>query len=245
MAELPNDQKSGIGDLEKLNENLEEKIENTEDNSNELKEDEKNEISNPSPNSGLVSVLYPNEGGDFEIGKTYDIKWNCTGVKDVDIIDIYLFQKSKPDDLKSIASLVNCQDEQYSWTISEDIILKDGEYKIQIRRIAGSAGLIDESDNYFSVKSSGSGFEKSGYMTNWNSETEKYTENWNFNYSSPGQNNTSKKIIFDSNSLCNLSGDYEKCLDVNFDNSYNGKKIKITGYSSNDELLISKLQLLD
>ena len=103
--------------------------------------------------ASYIKVLSPNGGEKLTKGKMYNIKWNCPDdVAGTDVIDIYIKDKRAGDKgITSINSLpVNCCIEKYSWQI-EDIPSGGNCFKIQLRGVAGSADIIDESDNYFSI----------------------------------------------------------------------------------------------
>ncbi len=104
-----------------------------------------------------IKILSPNGGEKLIVGKTYNITWDCPDNAEIDVMDIYIQDKRLSD--KGIitpigGSIINCSAEKYSWQI-KDISPGENCFKVQLRHVAGSVPLIDESDNYFSIKTSG------------------------------------------------------------------------------------------
>jgi hypothetical protein len=101
-----------------------------------------------------IKILSPNGGEKLTVGETYNIIWDCPNNSKTDVVDIYIQDERLSDKgiiIPTIGSLVKCSLEKYSWQI-KDISPGENCFKIQLRHIAGSAPLIDESDNYFSIK---------------------------------------------------------------------------------------------
>ena len=100
-----------------------------------------------------IKILSPNGGEKLIVGKTYNITWECPDNAEIDVMDIYIQDKRLSD--KGIitpigGSIINCSAEKYSWQI-KDISPGENCFKVQLRHVAGSVPLIDESDNYFSI----------------------------------------------------------------------------------------------
>ncbi len=98
-----------------------------------------------------ITVISPNGGERWMTGQTYDIIWDCPDEAEVDMVDIFIKDKRVSDEwITPIKSLIKCSLEKYSWKIG-DISSGENCFKIQLRHVAGSQPLIDESDNYFSI----------------------------------------------------------------------------------------------
>jgi len=96
-----------------------------------------------------ITVLSPNGGEKWVVGKTYEITWRSSGIDKVDVslcgqipIDI------AGNCLPVIAEDISANLGKYSWTIPSDISPKDG-YRIRI--FDGKTNLQDDTDNYFSI----------------------------------------------------------------------------------------------
>jgi len=111
--------------------------------------------STPSPTSPpitpepYIKVISPNGGEIWEIGETYQIKWNCPDDAGADVIDIFMEDKRESVE-KPIGSLIECSLGKYSWKV-ENISSGQDSFKVQLRHVAGAQPIIDESDNYFSI----------------------------------------------------------------------------------------------
>ncbi len=95
-----------------------------------------------------VTLLYPNGGEQWEIGKTYEIKWVASDLSSLGINianDSINLTTGIADNLSPGAG-------SYSWTIPSSIAVGD-KYKI----LAGGQKITDMSDNYFSIVSGGLG----------------------------------------------------------------------------------------
>jgi len=96
-----------------------------------------------------ITVISPNGGEKWVVGKTYEITWRSSGIDKVDVslcgqipIDI------AGNCLPVIAEDISANLGKYSWTIPSDISPKDG-YRIRI--FDGKTNLQDDTDNYFSI----------------------------------------------------------------------------------------------
>jgi len=114
-------------------------------------------------NRSYIKVLSPNGGERWEIGKTYEIRWEFKGPKDTKVL-IILVDYRNPDKPKEETFAgtwpphIPASAGKYSWKISPDIFgsefIPGEKYKIIIEENAikflGHL-LRDESDNYFSI----------------------------------------------------------------------------------------------
>jgi len=121
----------------------------------------KKEVITPS-----VTVIFPNGGEKWEIGKDSDITWKSTGIDKVNIYarNLGLGVMCSPCitgiycsscDGTLITKDVSASLGKYSWTIPSNISSGD-KYKIQIgdsNFYLGQNKVYDESDNYFSIVS--------------------------------------------------------------------------------------------
>ncbi|XOB41929.1 MAG: Ser-Thr-rich GPI-anchored membrane family protein [Candidatus Nealsonbacteria bacterium] len=90
-----------------------------------------------------LTLLSPNSGEKWVIGKTYQIKWQSIGVNKVTI------ELLSADVRKTITSFPN-NPGFYNWTISSDIVPND-KYKIRVISYELSPAISDLSDDYFSI----------------------------------------------------------------------------------------------
>lgn len=93
-----------------------------------------------------ITVLSPNGGETWTIGKTYNITWNSTGVSTVNIL---LYNQSGNQQATIVSNLTN--DGADSWTIPSTIV--PGQYKIYIywESNVKDQKADDYSDNYFNI----------------------------------------------------------------------------------------------
>lgn len=96
-----------------------------------------------------TKVLTPNGGEKLTAGETYEITWACPAEAEADVVDVFLLNANTNTE-NSIATLVNCSSQSYSWQIDNNLI-GENSFKIQLRQVAGSQPVIDESDDYFSI----------------------------------------------------------------------------------------------
>lgn len=94
-----------------------------------------------------IKVISPNGGERWEIGKTYDIKWQSSGLETIEI-NLY---NSSSGTAYGIADDIQASLGSYSWIISNNIP-KGSNYLIQINGNYKGAPM-DSSDNYFSIVS--------------------------------------------------------------------------------------------
>ena len=102
-----------------------------------------------------ITVLSPNGGERWVIGKTYTIKWKASNL---DKVIIWLRDYSQGNNFKACRltpDYVNATIERYSWTIgADDCSISPGDrFKIAVSEPEGNAQprRIDTSDNYFSI----------------------------------------------------------------------------------------------
>ena len=107
------------------------------------------------PEKPYFKILSPNGEEELEIGKTYNIIWNSSGIEKV-FIDLVNYSQGDAIPL-AIVDNISASLEKYSWTIPSNIS-SGTKYKILILDLPHSpyfyppAGSIyDESDNYFSI----------------------------------------------------------------------------------------------
>jgi len=114
-----------------------------------------------------LTVIFPNGGETWYMGKTYDILWKSSGVEKV-----YIAAKVFKDGV-SVGSLgiassldnVSAASGKYSWTPNSNHLLEGNQIKIEISNTEIPVSGIstpetlpsDESDNYFKIISSGTG----------------------------------------------------------------------------------------
>jgi len=94
-----------------------------------------------------ITVISPNGGERWEIGKTYEIRWESQGVDTVDIRAVTV--STSPYGIL-IATGVPATQKAYSWTISSDFSPRD-DYKISISGKINGEVISDKSDSYFSI----------------------------------------------------------------------------------------------
>jgi hypothetical protein len=96
-----------------------------------------------------LTLTSPNGGEKWEIGKTYNITWESAGINKID--KIYYWSAS--GDITSIEGMItqniSANLGKYLWTIPSNVSLRDN-YKI---RVWTSMGMLDDSNNYFSIVS--------------------------------------------------------------------------------------------
>ncbi|MEA2112634.1 MAG: CARDB domain-containing protein [Patescibacteria group bacterium] len=97
-----------------------------------------------------TTIILPDGGEEWEIGQSYEIKWDCPdeSKSEADVIDIFI--KNKEGDVELIGNLVECSLQKYIWKI-ENILPGENSFKIQLRMPAGFQRVIDESNDYFSI----------------------------------------------------------------------------------------------
>ena len=92
-----------------------------------------------------ITVLSPNGGEKWEAGKTYEIRWNSTGV------DTVMIELNKGNQgYWHLAYNLPASLGRYTWKIPDTQILGDN-YKIKVIGQGNGAGIEDTSDNYFSI----------------------------------------------------------------------------------------------
>ena len=102
-----------------------------------------------------ITVLTPNGGERWVIGRTYEIRWKAEGVQGD--FTILLRDDRAGSSYKTIAARIPSSSRKYSWKIPSDFwgpYSPGNTYKIQVRKLierTGTKGVFDESDNYFSI----------------------------------------------------------------------------------------------
>ncbi len=99
-----------------------------------------------------ITVISPNGGEEWVIGKTYNITWKVTGIPENYKIGIIGFLKKDAIKYSKIIDVnINASVGNYGLTVPSDLI--PGEYKIGIHlsTLNGKIVAEDLSDNYFSI----------------------------------------------------------------------------------------------
>ncbi len=109
-----------------------------------------------------ITVISPNGGVSWKIGKTYDIAWNFSG--NIPKINIEIWKASLGSGgLSYIAKDID-NTGSYSWDTTQPFVfvpyslselIEGDDYKIYVRDSSNSS-IFDRSDNYFSIVQSGS-----------------------------------------------------------------------------------------
>lgn len=106
-----------------------------------------------------ITVLSPNEGERWEIGKTYNITWKSSGVTRNFQIMLHRNYGSNTESWgMTIAQNILVGTEKYSWLIPS-FIEKGGNYQIEVQEMTPMSEALtkgvtrDFSDNYFSIVS--------------------------------------------------------------------------------------------
>jgi hypothetical protein len=94
-----------------------------------------------------LTVLSPNGGERWELGRTYDITWRATG--DVGMVEISLLDHRVGPPVTVIARNIPAAIGRHSWTIPREIRPGDNAFTILIDGIA--VGVGDNSDRFFSI----------------------------------------------------------------------------------------------
>jgi len=105
-----------------------------------------------------ITVISPNGGEKWEVGKTYDIKWKSQGFSEVVILVVH--SSGGVVDVGRFVSSAIAGEKSYSWTIPQNFFSvyigwKPGDkFKIFIDEIQTDGTFIsanDYSDNYFTI----------------------------------------------------------------------------------------------
>ena len=100
--------------------------------------------------SGSITITSPNGGESWEPGSSHAITWSSANLSSSNVtIKLY-----KNGSYNSLLSSYTTNDGSYAWTISSSLSESD-YYKIRIEEYNNSS-VYDESDNYFTISSSGS-----------------------------------------------------------------------------------------
>ncbi|MCX6789536.1 MAG: PKD domain-containing protein [Candidatus Gribaldobacteria bacterium] len=101
-----------------------------------------------------ITIVSPNGGEKWEVGKTYEIQWKKTGVIatdskiNIDLVDYSL------NNTKAIAHGVSISDfNSYVWYINPSLFTTSLNSKVKITEVKsnGAYGISDESDSYFTI----------------------------------------------------------------------------------------------
>ena len=109
-----------------------------------------------------ISVLSPNGGETFEIGKTYKLDWQASGVSSNSKIKVYVCTDQSMPICLSIngGALLPATQTSLSWTIPVNLfglfkagISTNDRFRIRVSEVLadGSIGVFDMSDNNFSI----------------------------------------------------------------------------------------------
>ena len=82
-------------------------------------------------------------------------------------------------------------------------------------------------------------FSHEGETINWDSRTEKYTEDWILLWGKPGNPAVTTKLIFNAGSQCNLGQGYQLCRK---DKLNNGERVRVEGQGNETEVIVVKLE---
>ena len=109
-----------------------------------------NYFSIEAPSNPTITVTSPNGGEEWEPGSSHAITWSSANLSSSNVtIKLY-----KNGSYNSLLSSYTTNDGSYTWTISSSLSESD-YYKIRIEEYNNSS-VYDESDNYFTISSSGS-----------------------------------------------------------------------------------------
>jgi len=102
-----------------------------------------------------ITVLSPNGGENFSVGKTYNITWNYSGV---DKVNVWLLAQINGRETKApIATNINANSSHYSWRIG-DLDSNNVKYKIGVLSTISSQNDLSEdwdwSDGFFTINES-------------------------------------------------------------------------------------------
>lgn len=99
---------------------------------------------------GSLTVLSPNGGEKWEIGETYDIKWDSQGIDKEFQVMLRWGSGDSPAGM-IIAKNLPSTTKSHSWTIPSFVDERD-DYRVSVQAMEGmSVPTIDFSDDYFSI----------------------------------------------------------------------------------------------
>lgn len=96
-----------------------------------------------------ITVISPNGGEKWEIGKTYNVTWNYSGPKDC-TVSVVLVNYSNKKTYGGNSLPISASLKKYSFTIPTSIPLGENIYKIAVTG-GKMCGIVDQSDKYLSV----------------------------------------------------------------------------------------------
>ncbi len=102
-----------------------------------------------------ITVIVPNGGEEWLVGKTYDIIWGRFALKPTDGLYIYLTDGVPghlPYDITPADQPLSVNTTRYSWTVPSTIVPRS-TYKIGVKAVSGTISAEDTSDNYFRIDS--------------------------------------------------------------------------------------------
>lgn len=102
----------------------------------------------PTPTTPSITVISPNGGERWEMGKTYQIQWESQGI---DKVDIRVRNVSDSPVGVLIANGVAGGLGVYSWTISAASFSPRDDYEVGISGVVEGKVIGDQSDNNFSI----------------------------------------------------------------------------------------------
>ena len=155
-----------------------------------------------------VALASPIGGEKWEVGKTYDIKWNTTGYSSDSNVQIKLLDtRYEGNSTKSETTIINTTNNGvYSWEIPD---LLNGNrlwgslYKISVSIEEGSDKLSDVSDSYFSITTSEYSYLNVIFPNG--GETLKVEETYTIKWDSPGWEGYKVDITLKQNLLAPLA----------------------------------------
>lgn len=102
-----------------------------------------------STTTSYITVISPNGGEIWEIGKTYQIKWESQGLDKVDIRVVN--PNTSPVGVKIITGIQSSLG-SYFWTISSSIFSSRDDYEVSISgQLTNGTVISDQSDSRFSI----------------------------------------------------------------------------------------------
>ncbi len=102
-----------------------------------------------------ISVIMPNGGEEWQIGKTYDIIWGGFALKPTDVLYLYLTDGVPghlPYDITPASQPLSISTTRYSWTIPSTVV-PGSTYKIGVRAASSTISAEDTSNGYFRIDS--------------------------------------------------------------------------------------------
>lgn len=97
-----------------------------------------------------ITVISPNGGEKWQIGKTYNVTWNYTGPKDCTVSVFLTNFSNNPASYAGNALPISASLKKYSFKVSPVIPQGENVYKIEVNG-GKMCGVSDQSDKYLSV----------------------------------------------------------------------------------------------